>query len=138
MLKSELDFGLDNFGNQKTLSEADTIAQLLLNILFMRPGQMPSMPHIGIDIKKYLYRFEDEIDTTALKNEISSQCSTLIPYIDLSSMQLLTVNYHGEGVLMIIIPLMIRGNDENLLIGLKKNKDTGGITFNYQIEDKLI
>lgn len=137
MLKNELDFGFDNFGKQKVLSQSETIAQLILNILLMRPGQMPSMPHIGIDIRKYLYRFEDELDSDALKQDITRQCSALIPFIDLSGLRLMVVNYKGEGVLMIIVPLSITGTQQDLLIGFKKNADSGDIVFNYQFEDKL-
>ena len=137
MIKSEIDFGLDNFGKQKLLSQSETIAQLILNILLMRPGQMPSMPHIGIDIRKYLYKFEEDIDSEALKREINYQCSILIPYLDLSGLKLMVVDYHGEGVLMIIIPISITGSEETLLIGFKKDNANGEIVFNYQFEDKL-
>jgi len=137
MIKSELDFGLDNFGKQKILSQSETIAQLILNILLMRPGQMPSMPHIGIDIRKYLYKFEEDIDSEALKKEINYQCSLLIPYLDLTGLRLMVVDYHGEGVLMLIIPLSISSQNETLLIGFKKDSNSGEIVFNYQFEDKL-
>lgn len=138
MIKSEVDFGLNNFGKQKVLSEADSIARLLLNILFLRPGQMPSMPHIGINIRKYLYKFEDDIDTDTLKREISFQCSELLPSIDTSGMKLMVVNYRGEGVLVLLMPVYVSGTHKELLIGIKQDSDSGDLTFKYQFDDIII
>lgn len=138
MIKSEVDFGLNNFGKPKELSESESIARLLLNILLMRPGQLPSMPHIGINIRKYLYKFDDEIDTESLKRDIAFQCSELIPFIDTTNMKLLVVNYKGEGILMLIMPLVVAGKSQELLIGFKKGESSDDIVFNYQFEDKLI
>ena len=137
MLKKELDFGLNNFGKQTVLSEEDTIAQLILNILFMRPGQMPSMPHIGINIRQYLYSFEENIDVELLKNKISSQCSTIIPYIDIDNLKVFVVDYRGESILMIIMPIFISLGATNLMIGMKSSEDNG-IVFNYQYENNLL
>jgi hypothetical protein len=137
-MKSEVDFGLNNFGKPKELSEADSIARLIMNILLMRPGQLPSMPHIGINIRKYLYKFDEDIDTDALKREISFQCSELIPFIDTSNMKLLVIDYRGEGLLMLIMPLYINGKQQDMLMGFKKGATSDDIQFNYQFEDKLI
>ena len=63
-IKHELTFGIDNFGKQNMLSKSESVAQVLINLLFMRPGQMPSLPHLGINIKQYLYKFEEDIDVT--------------------------------------------------------------------------
>lgn len=133
MIQGEMTFGLNNFGKQKILSEGDTIAQLILNILFMKPGQMPSMPHIGINIRSYLYKFDDELDVDALKQKISFQCSEIIPFIDTSGMVLTVVNYRGESILMIIIPVLISGESKNIIMGFR-NGDDNDIIFNYQLE----
>ena len=53
MIKPEVTFGLDNFGKQKTLSLSETIGQLVLDILLLKPGQLPSLPHIGMNIKQF-------------------------------------------------------------------------------------
>lgn len=133
MILGEMTFGLNSFGKQKILSEADTIAQLILNILFMRPGQMPSMPHIGINIRSYLYKFDDDLDVDALKQKISFQCSKIIPFIDTDGMVLTVVNYRGESILMIIIPILVSGGSKNLIMGFRHGDDDD-IIFNYQLE----
>ena len=67
MIKNEVDFGFDNFGKQKILSNKDSIAQLFRNLLFLVPGQLPSLPHIGINITKYIYKLVDDINLENLK-----------------------------------------------------------------------
>ena len=132
MIKSEVDFGVDNFGDPKLLSPDDTIVQLLLNILFMRPGQLPSMPHIGIDIRSKLYSFVDELDTEELKQDIISQCRALMPYLNLDTLSVNVVDYNNDSVLVITFPTISQNSD--VLVALKKSEDNG-IIFNYTYDD---
>lgn len=136
-IKSEVTFSKNNFNNQTILSEEDSIIQLLNNLFTIRPGQMPSMPHIGINIKKYLYSFDTEIDTEALRQEIVTQGKPIIPYLNFDNTKVLTVDYRGESILMIILPIYIDGEEKNILYGAKKSGDND-VTFNYQIQDAFI
>lgn len=135
MIKRELDFGVDNFNEQKILSDKESIAQILKNILFMRPGNMPSMPHIGINIQSKLYSFDDSLDVEELKTEISSQCSAIIPYLDFDGMNLYVANHKGstQPILMIIIPVLLENQKEELIVGIEKSTQ-GEIMFNYQFD----
>lgn len=135
IFKSEVDFGLDNFQQPKVLSEEDSIAQVLMNLLLMKPGQLPSMPHIGIDIKSYLYSFEEDIDVSALKNKIYSQCSTVVPFLDFDNLELLVTNYKGTDVLLLIIPFSINKQQKDMLIGFYQS-DIGDLLMQYQIENR--
>lgn len=136
MFKKELQFGLDNFSRQKVLTEKDSIAQALLNLLFMRPGQMPSLPHIGINVRKYLYQFEDEINVGELKEDIAYQCSELLPYLDMSNLQLFIVPYRGVDILMLMVPILVEGDTPTLVIGMQRG-DNGNVVFNYQFTHEL-
>ena len=136
-IKHELDFGINNFGKQKMMTEAQSVAQVLINLLLMRPGQLPSLPHIGINIQKYLYKFKEDIDISRIKNDISYQCSALLPYINLSAMQLILVPYESETLLYLYIPLSVKLNEDVLLIGFKRDNSSNKVTFNYKITDNL-
>lgn len=133
-IKHELTFGIDNFGKQNMLSKSESVAQVLINLLFMRPGQMPSLPHLGINIKQYLYKFEEDIDVTVIRNHISSQCSALLPYLKLSSMQVILVPDESQTILFIYIPLSSLLNDETMILGIKRDHSTSEVTFNYKIQ----
>jgi hypothetical protein len=132
--KSELVFGLDNFQRQKVLDSNNSLAQVILNIFFMRPGNLPSLPHIGINITSYLYKFEDELDAEGLKEKIYSQCSELIPYLDIGNIKIFVANYKGNGILMIAIPII--GGD-NILYAFTKDS-TGNVLFNYDFEANIM
>lgn len=133
-MKQELEFGLDNFGKQKKLSLENTIAKMVLNLFLLKPGQLPSLPHVGMDIQQYLYRTIEDIDVDELKRNIVSQCETLSTYVDISSVRVLLFPYQDNALLYIIIPLLIE--NDTLMIGFKKDNKTSRVTFNYKITDE--
>lgn len=136
-LKSEVTFGTDNFNNQKVLSSEESLAQILLNLLLMRPGNMPGLPHLGINIRQYLYSFTDEIDVDGLKNKIYSQSSELLPYLITGDIKIANVQQNGQNILIIAIPIPSQNNDDAILFGFSKNAD-GTLTANYQIDKQLL
>lgn len=134
----ELGFGLDGFQKQQVYDSNNSIARVLLNLLLMKPGNLPSLPHIGIDINKYLYVLEDDIDPDQLKNDIYNQCSELIPYLILGEVKVFVANYNGQGVLLINIPIQDTTNvsSSSILYGFTKDY-SNGVTFNYELEQNL-
>lgn len=136
-IKPELNFGLDNFGKQKTLTKAQTVAQMLINLLLMKPGQIPSLPHIGINIKQYLYKFKEDIDLSFIKNQIAEQCVSIVPYIDMNNMKLLVVPYEKESILYIYAPLSVLVEEEALIIGFKRVDGSNDVTFNYKTTNAI-
>lgn len=107
----EVGFGQDNFSKPKILNEKDSISTIILNLLLMKPGNMPSLPHLGINIKKYLYAKEDEINVDDLKNQIYNQCNDLFPWLLSDEVKLLTNNQDGKETLIIYIPVLIEGEE---------------------------
>lgn len=137
MIGREVDFGLNNFGKQNILSQSESMAQLIINLLLMKPGQMPSMPHMGINIKKWLYEFEDDLNTLILQREIEEQCSIMVPYINTENMVVTFMKRLPEPVLLIIIPFDIMEDGKDLVIGFKKSTNNlGKVTFNYEFQDR--
>lgn len=139
VFKGELDFGLDNFQKQKVLDSNNSIARILLNLMLMKPGNLPSLPHIGIDVKQYLYRLEDEIDPDELKNKIYNQCSELIPYLVLGQVKVFVTNYKGQALLLISVPITDSTkvqDTSSILFGFSKDY-SNGVTFNYQLDEDM-
>jgi len=139
MIKPEITFGLNNFGKQKTLPLAETIGQLVLDILLLKPGQLPSLPHIGMDIKQYLYKFEEDISSEYIISQLQSQCSELSTYIDTNSFQVLVFPVDKENILFISMKLtsLVSEEPKELLIGFKKPSNSDKIKFNYTITDSI-
>jgi hypothetical protein len=133
-MKKEIGFSQNNFGEATVLSLYDTVTQLLLNVLYMRPGQLINCPHVGIDIRKYFLTSSiDDIDINEIKIKLQSQCSSLAMFIDVDSMKMTVVN----GTLVIVVPLVISKEDETLLIGIKKKEVTGEVVYNTEIYKNL-
>ena len=63
-------FSVNNFNKLKNLSRVQTTVSNMLMLLYGKPGFFPSIPSIGMDIKRYLYMFSDEINTNEIKNEL--------------------------------------------------------------------
>lgn len=125
----ELGLDIDDFDQQKVYNDKDTIARLMLNILFMKPGHLPNLPHIGIDISQYLFKQEGEFDPNELKNNIALQCSEFIPYMLTGEITITFSEHKGIQFLLIGIPITIDSTEEMLLIGLSPtdgNKLFGG------------
>jgi len=131
---SEIVFGLDNFQQQKVLSSKDSIVQVLLNLFFLRPGNIPSLPWIGINIRSYLYKFEEQIDAEELKEKIYNQCNALVPYLNLGEVKAFVASYNEKSVLIIVIPIIIDGVTTDVLFGFGKNS-AGETLFNYQFDN---
>jgi len=137
-IKRELNFGLDDFGKQAKLTQAESVAQMLVNLFLMRPGQIPSLPHLGMNIRQYMYKFEDEIDISKIKSQISIQCPDILQYIDLNNIQLISTPYNNEHVLFLFIPLSVTVAENSAIsIGFKRSNSNNEITFNYKINNNL-
>jgi hypothetical protein len=126
----DVSFALDDFGKPRLRSEAELMKNVVLFVLFSKPGQYPSLPNIGLDIQSLLYSYYDEIDSNDLKAKIVSQCTALGTYFDSGNIIVRKVIYRGKPSLMI----HIESNDDALPSGYN-GKDTSdkyqiGITFN--------
>lgn len=123
-------FEMNEFGQPRIRSEIELIKDVVLYVLFSKPGQYPSLPHIGMDIQSLLYSFYDEIDEDDLKDQMITQCNALGVHFDQGTINFKKVKYRKQPSLLI----HIEGN-ENYPAGYMKdsvdtfNKYLIGITF---------
>lgn len=96
-------FALNEFNQPKLSSEIETVKNVLLFILFAKPGQYPSLPYIGLNLQEMLYSFYDEINETDLKNKCCEQCKMLGVYIQNNVIDFKKTIYQGKPSLMIHI-----------------------------------
>ena len=97
----DLTFGANDFNEPKLSSEVETVRNVLMFVLFAKPGQYPSLPDIGIDIESYLYSFYDELDVEDLKQQIIAQCASLGKYISNNTIAIKKDKYYGQPSLFI-------------------------------------
>ena len=128
MVGYDCTFELNEFNEPKITSEIESVKNVILNILFAKPGQYPSLPQVGININKYLYEYYDDIDVVELQQKIIYQCKALGVYIDNGSISIRKAMYKGQPSLLIkvsgteIYPSNYKcdkvNGDTNYLIGI--------------------
>lgn len=99
----DLTFELNEFHNPKIRSEIEMIKNVILFILFSKPGQYPSLPTLGLNIEEKLYSFYDELDPDELKNDLIDQCKILKFYFNNSMIGIRKYIYQDKPSLIIHI-----------------------------------
>jgi len=70
----------DSMFKPKVLSTFELGVNTILMLLFMKPGQYPSIPELGIDIESYLFEYDDDRKLPGkIKEKLINQCN----YIDM-------------------------------------------------------
>ncbi len=124
-------FELNNFAQPKLSSEIETVINTLLYVLFSKPGQYPSLPHIGLDIENMLYSFYKDINPGDLSNAIISQCADLDVYISTGMIQIQKKMYRNKPSLIISVNGTATYPDNGQYLTDRTNKQYMiGITFN--------
>lgn len=94
-------FELNEFNEPRIRSEIETLKDVLLFVLFAKPGQYPSLPQIGMDIGSELYEFYDEIDIDDFKSQLIEQCEMLGTYISAGSINIQKLIYKDQPSMII-------------------------------------
>lgn len=129
-------YGVNNFNETKVLTEAETLVNNILMILFGKPGFYPSIPWLGMDIQQYLYRFEDEIDDLGIKAKLASQCREFLPNIEDGSMDVFSTTYQGRSMIIFQLPVIVDENSVILSLGVTINTK-GEMVYNFVANDKI-
>ena len=77
-LKYDVALDYDSMYKPKVLSSFESGIDMILTLLFMKPGQYPSIPELGIDIESYLFEYSDDNKIPSeIKSKLDDQCSML-------------------------------------------------------------
>lgn len=136
---------IDIYGNGVLLGGLQTIAFSILRLLFTVPGQFPDYPDLGIDIRRYLFSFEDEFTAAALRGEILRQLPLLNVYVaDTDKFQVVKTKYMQNPVVVIQMTSSMRStngleNEQIMNIGItfdEFHKLVSDISFAMNGEEK--
>lgn len=115
----------DSMYKPKVISTFEMCINTILTLLFMKPGQYPSLPEIGIDIESYLMEYADDpkIPQT-IKDKLAEQCNRL-------SISGITVDCYfdktSEGIDALVVEVT---GDAQTTFGADTNKALIGISYN--------
>ena len=137
------DIGLDkdNFQKSKIYNTTDSLVNYILNILIMRPGNMPGMPEMGINIGQYVHpNMQAQLDVNTLKGLILSNCEALLPYLSSDDLYIGVVkDEDGRDVLLIKIPLFVDdgSREEKDVYYAFYRSQLNELKFNFLVDDDI-
>ena len=123
MIGREFDFKTDKYNKPSYLSKRDSIAQIILNSLFMKKGNLPGHPDRGVDIEKYLNKPSDSIDELQLLEELKNTCGENLIGGDIDSLTFQVISYKGREYALMLIKLKIDNTDDLMAISLEQTKN---------------
>lgn len=123
-------FATNDFSGVKYLNQSETIAMNILTILFGKPGFYPTLPTLGMNIQSLLYNFNDEINISAIKTKLVSQCAAFYDAVREETFDMRFVNKSGQEYLLIILPVITVSKKNVLTIGITLSNDKSAI-YNY-------
>jgi hypothetical protein len=129
---------VDKYNKPEILGALETFAHCVERVLYMKPGQYPSLPYLGINISSYLYKFFDTLNERTFIDLLSDQCEKLHVYIDKGYFRVIKTIYENQPTLIIKIGTSARQENPGyesdfsyLNIGISFN------TFNEMVTDRM-
>jgi hypothetical protein len=139
-LPRDVGLGKDDFQKSLIFGETDSLVNYILNILLMRPGNLPSMPNIGINIGQYVQpHMSVDLDADLIKGLIVSNCEDLLPYLSTDDLIVITMrDEYNRDVLLIKIPIITEENksQQDAYYAFYRN-ELNELEFNFLIDDEL-
>lgn len=140
-LPRDVGLGKDNFQKSKIFNETDSLINYILNILLMRPGNMPSMPNLGVNIGQYIQpNMKQDLDTEFIKGLIVSNCEDLLPYLSTDELVVSIVrDEYGKDILLIKIPLVMDNKSkeqQDAYYAFYRN-ELNDLEFNFLVDNDL-
>jgi hypothetical protein len=114
----------DSMYKPKVISTFEMCINSVLTLLFMKPGQYPSIPDLGIDIESYLHEYADDPSIPAqIKSALQDQCNR----IEITGIQIdCYIDKMNDGTNVLVVEL--KGNDK-LSYGSEGSRVIIGISY---------
>ena len=106
--KKELGLSTNVFNKATEYQGKTAWFQLILNLIFLRPGTYPSIPNMGVGLQDYEYEYIDDVKDN-IRNKIEEQVNMFLPDVPLASVEVTSVEYEGKTILLIVISLEDNG-----------------------------
>ena len=127
----EATFRFNKYGNPELLPLKESVAQAIINALFMVPGNLPSMPHIGVNIRQYLYRSDVDYVSSDIEASLKAACGTIIHGVVINSVDFsIQKTSDGQAVFLIMIRIVFPQNTESIL-GVSVVQSNDIVKFNF-------
>ncbi len=133
----EVGFGPNEFNEPTVYSPLESLGQIFYNIFVMRPGTLPSLPHIGIDIRKYLYRLEGSINYDELRQKVFDSCTQLLTFIKFGDILIKEVEIKGIMTLVVVVNATIDDDSYALVMAMRQGEQND-VLYSFRAESLRI
>lgn len=123
-------FAINSYNKPKNLSPMETTVANILTLLFGVPGFYPSIPSLGMNIKQYLYQFEEDLDADEIEQKLGEQCEDFIDEINSNEIEVQVANYKGNPYLLFTLPVITDNKTYSIVLGVTTNEH-GEIIYNF-------
>ena len=123
-------FAVNDYQQPKYMSQMESYVSDILMILFGKPGFYPSLPTLGMDINQYLYMFEDEISTEAIKSELVNQCDEFLPEVNSGDFDVVATTWKDHLMLIFVLPMINDTKETSVAIGVTTNEQ-GDVVYRF-------
>ena len=125
-------FELDRYNQAKMTDRKTAIANAIVNACFMVPGNLPSSPTTGVNIRQYFYKEETAISADKIRADLETACGKLIlgavlGNVDFSVQKTTT----GDTVFLLIVRIKFSATEEELLGITMKETSNNYVKFNF-------
>lgn len=125
----EITYGMDRRGKPALLSQKESIAQELINAVFMAPGNIPNLP-IGLNVEDYLYEDSSGIQSTQVFSILKKACGEDFMMRNVKSLDCYLVSLGGDPSFLLDARIAAdKDTDDTMALVLTRQSDT--IKFNY-------
>lgn len=128
MGEREITYGIDRRGNPAMLSNKESIAQRIINAIFMAPGNLPNIP-VGLKVEDYLYEHSSSIQSADVFATLKKACGDDFMRDYVKSVECYVVPIQGNPSFLLSVDLTVDGDDDTMSLVLTKQNDT--VKFNY-------
>lgn len=128
-------FELDEFKRPRLRSESETIKNLVLFILFSKPGCYPSIPHIGLNIKTLLYSHYDEIRESDIEDQVIHQCNAMGNFFENGNIRIRKVQWKGKPSLIIRVTTDTYDSSVNVMMDYANERDENTFLIGITLDE---
>lgn len=123
----EVTYTVDRQGKPALLSQKESVAQQLINGVFLVPGNIPNLP-IGVDIESYLYT--SKIDTDDVSDKLRKTCGRNFMSSNVNNVACGITDYDGNPTFVLTTSVGVDKDKDTLGLVITGRNDT--VHFNYK------
>lgn len=129
----EVSFGINKYHKPLLLNRRDSIVQVIMNALFLKPGNLPNLPKIGVDIDQYIYKSEDELSDVKVVEDLRTAVGAFISGARIKNavFSVVTKGNIPSFVLIVNIEYYIDKTNDTLVLGVVKRNDIVKYNFKF-------